>query len=403
MAETQAQKKARLEAEKEARYIDSFSNPITSQYDPRLSENLGVFGINGPTWQQLADAEDAMGGTGPTGSTGTLVEAKYMSTYTDPETGDVIDVYDDGSEKIRKKGTKVIDDAAAAAAAVAGKKAQGQSAFDLLTSEFGAYGMGALVEPLRQFIEEGISKDEFVLRLRGTDAYKKRFAANQARIKNGFRALSEAEYIEDEDAYQEIMRRYGLPETYYARGEMGRQEGFEKLIAGDVSSLEVEDRIQSAQDRVLKANPEVAQALKAFYPGISNGDILAYALDPSNAIGDIKRKITAAEIGGEAVRSGLRTNAADAEYLQKYGVTKAAAEKGYGTIAGGLERGSQLASMYGEDAYTQSTAEQEVFNVPGAQEARKQREKITGLEKATFGGQTGLSSSALARDRAGGY
>lgn len=54
---------------------------------------------------------------------------------------------------------------------------------------------------------------------------------------------------------------------------------------------------------------------------------MAYALDPSNAIGDIKRKITAAEIGGEAVRSGLRTNAADAEYLQKYGVTKVQQKK----------------------------------------------------------------------------
>lgn len=278
-----------------------------------------------------------------------------------------------------------------------------QSAYDLLYEEFDKYGMSSLVTPLKDLITSGVSPSEFTIRLRQTDAYKKRFAANEARIRNGFRALSEAEYIQDEDAYQEVMRRYGLPETYYARGEMGRQEGFEKLIAGDVSSLEVEDRIQSAQDRVLKANPEVAQALKAFYPGISNGDILAYALDPSNAIGDIKRKITAAEIGGEAVRSGLRTNAADAEYLQKYGVTKGAAEKGYGTIAGGLERGSQLASMYGEDPYTQSTAEQEVFNVPGAQEARRQREKITGLEKATFGGQTGLSSSALARDRAGAY
>jgi hypothetical protein len=62
-----------------------------------------------------------------------------------------------------------------------------------------------------------------------------------------------------------------------------------------------------------------------------------------------------------------------------------------------------LASIYGEDPYTQATAETEIFNVPGAQEARKQRQKITGLEKATFGGQSGLTSGALARDRAGGY
>jgi hypothetical protein len=199
------------------------------------------------------------------------------------------------------------------------------------------------------------------------------------------------------------MRQYGLPETYYTRGEMGRQEGFEKFISGDVSPVELEDRIATAQKRVINANPEVTQALKQFYPDITNADILAYTLDPKNAIENIKRKVTTAEIGGAAVRSGLKTNVSDAEYLQRYGVTKETADQGYATIAGGLQRGSQLASIYGEDPYTQATAETEIFNVPGAQEARKQRQRITGLEKATFSGQSGLTQGALARDRAGGY
>jgi hypothetical protein len=283
------------------------------------------------------------------------------------------------------------------------KRREGQSAYSLLFAEFDRYGMAALVEPLKQFIQEGLSEAEFTLRLRETDAYKKRFAANKQRIANGLRALSEAEYILEEDRYQDVMRRYGLPETYYSRGEMGRQEGFEKLIAGDVSPVELEDRIGTAQKRVLNANPEVTQALKQFYPDITNADILAYTLNPKNAIEDIKRKVTASEIGGAAARSGLKTNVSDAEYLQRYGVTKETADQGYATIAGGLQRGSQLASIYGEDPYTQATAETEIFNVPGAQEARKQRQKITGLEKATFGGQSGLTSGALARDRAGGY
>jgi len=332
-----------------------------------------------------------------------VVKKKPVSTYIDDETGDTIRVYDDDTEEIIKKGTKIADAAKATVATAAGKKAQGQSAFDLLRSEFGAYGMGGLVEPLQQFIEEGISRDEFVLRLRGTDAYKKRFAANAQRVAKGLRALSEAEYIQNEDAYQDVMRRYGLPESYYTRGEMGRQEGFEKFIAGDVSSVELEDRIQTAQKRVLNANPEVTQALKEFYPEITNADILAYTLDPTNAIENIKRKVTTAEIGGAAIQTGLQTSATRAEELRAAGITKESAQQGYGTIAGGLQRGSQLASIYGENPYTQTTAEQEIFNIAGAQEARKQRQKITGLEKASFGGQSGLSSSALARDRAGAY
>lgn len=291
-----------------------------------------------------------------------------------------------------------------AAAAAESKRREGQSAYSLLFSEFDKNGLGALVEPLKQFIQDGLSEAELTLRLRETEAYKKRFAANAQRVAKGLRALSEAEYVLEEDKYQDVMRRYGLPETYYTRGELGRQEGFEKLIAGDVSPLELEERIGTAQKRVLNANPEVTQALKQFYPDITNADILAYTLDPKNAIENIKRKVTSAEIGGAALQQkGLTTSLARAEELQRYGVDKEKATEVYSAIGGGLQRGSELAAIYGESPYTQATAESELFKLTGEQEARKQRQKITGLEKATFGGKSGMTQGALARDRAGGY
>jgi hypothetical protein len=248
-----------------------------------------------------------------------------------------------------------------------------------------------------------LSPAEFTIRLRETDAYKKRFAANAQRVAKGLRALSEAEYIGTEDQYQDVMRRYGMPESYYAKGDLGVQSGFEKFLAGDVSAVELEDRIQTAQNRVVNSNPEVSKALKEFYPGISNGDILSYVLDPANAIENIKRKVTAAEIGGAAIQSGLQTGMSRAEELRAAGVTKQTAQQGFGTIAGGLQRGSQLASIYGEDPYSQAVAETEVFGLAGSEKARKQRQKITGLERATFGGQTGVTSSALSRDAAGAF
>ena len=130
---------------------------------------------------------------------------------------------------------------------------------------------------------------------------------------------------------------------------------------------------------------------------------MAYTLDPKNAIENIKRKVTTAEIGGAAIQSGLQTGLSRAEELRAAGVTKDTAQQGFGTIAGGLQRGSQLASIYGEDPYTQTTAETEVFSLSGATEAKKKRQKITGLEKAAFSGQTGISSGTLVRDRAGAY
>ncbi len=326
---------------------------------------------------------------------------KVVSTYIDPETGDTYSIYDDNSRELIAKGTKALDAAAEAKRIAEEKMRQGQSAYSLLFEEFNRYGMGALVEPLKALIQDGLSPAEFTLRLRDTDAYKKRFAANAKRIASGLAAISEAEYIGLEDAYQTVMRNYGLPASYYTRGEMGRQEGFENFIANDVSAPELEDRIMNAQSRVLNANPEVLASLKQFYPDITNGDILAYTLDPQKALTDIKRKITAAEIGGAATQAGLGITGARAEELGAAGINKQQAQAGFQTVAEVAPRGGQLAAIYGESPYTQQTAEQEVFGLAGSTEAAKQRRKLVGLEKAAFSGQTGAAQGALGRERAG--
>jgi hypothetical protein len=291
----------------------------------------------------------------------------------------------------------------AASAEAEKKRRAGQSAYDLLLAEFNQYGLGSLVEPLKGLIVSGPSEAELTLALRQTDAYKKRFAANAQRLASGLRALSEAEYLSLEDGYQSIMRNYGLPASYYTKDDMGRQAGFEKFIAGDVSPTELEDRVVLAQQRVLNAAPEVTTALKQFYPDITNGEILAYTLDPSKGLADIKKKITAAEIGGAALGAKLGATVGRAEELARYGVTAESARAGFGAIGGGLERGSQLASIYQQQPYTQTLAEEEVFNLPGQTDAQRKRKKIIGLEQAEFAGQTGITSGALGRERAGSF
>lgn len=285
----------------------------------------------------------------------------------------------------------------AAEADAAARQAQRQSAYDLLYAEFAKYGLASLVDPLKGLIVSGASPAEFTIKLRETPAYQKRFAANAQRIEKGLVALDEATYLAKEDAYQNLMRNYGLPDTYWKKDDMGTQEGFTKLIANDVSAVELENRLQTAQNRVIKSNPQVAYALKAFYPDITNGDILAYALDPKNALDAINRKVTAAEIGGAALAQGLTTSQAGAEGLAAYGINKAQAEQGYQTVAGVLPRASELSSIYGEQPYNQQVAEAEVFGTAGAAEAKKRREKLVSLEKASFGGASGVG--ALGRDK----
>lgn len=279
----------------------------------------------------------------------------------------------------------------------------GQSAYDILLGEFNQYGLGSLVEPLKSLIVSGPSAAELTLALRATEAYKKRFAANAERIRKGLSALNEATYIGLEDKYQSVMRNYGLPASYYSKDTMGRQEGFERLIANDVSPTELEERVLTAQNRVLNAPAEVTTALKKFYPDITNGDILAYTLDPEKGLSEIKRKVTAAEIGGAALSQGLETGVARAEELAKYGVTAATARQGYQTAAPMIQRGRQLADFYQESPYTQATAEEELFGLAGAAEAGAKRKRLSSLEQASFTGRSGLTGGALSRERAGQY
>jgi len=279
-----------------------------------------------------------------------------------------------------------------------------QSAYDLLYSQFKQYGLESLVKEVEYLIQQNVSPSEFAIKLQDTQAYQRRFAANQDRIKAGLKALTPAEYIGLEDQYQNIMRNYGLPASYWSKDSMGTQAGFNKFIANDVSAAELEDRIATAQKRVINADVNVTNALRQFYPDITNADILAYTLDPTNALENIKRKVTAAEIGGAALGQGLATSAASAEDLAKYGITKAQAQQGYGTIAEFLPSATKLGDIYagqGLGAYDQATAEQEVFGTAGAAEAARKRKKLSELERATFGGQAGQAQGALARDRAG--
>jgi hypothetical protein len=378
---------------------------------------LGLEALGGQTNAPASEARQAtdylglgaLGGTGTgitvnpvTASTATTdpVKPKRKYTYTDEETGDLIDVYEDDTEVIRKKGTVKLDATKAAEATAAATLAKKVSAFDILRREFTAKGLGFLVEAAENAIMNEDSDAGRLLALRSSPAYQLRFSANAERIKKGLTALDEATYLGMEDQYQEVMRQYGLPESYYTKDATGKQAGFEQLLANDVSNVELADRLMVAQDRVLKANPEVLKTIRDFYPDITNGDILAYTLDPKNAIKDIQRKATAAEIGAAQRGAGLQATLSGAEALVANKVTGEQYQAAAPTISEASIRGGQLASIYGEDPYTQQTAEQAVLNTPGSAEAIRRTKKLAGLETAAFSGQSGRG--AIDRERAGG-
>ena len=123
---------------------------------------------SGQTTDSTATTETATTATKATGLSNLPAGVTVVSTYSDPTTGDVTAVLSNGTTRVLAK----------SGADAAAKK----SAYDLLYQQFNDLGIGGLVPDLKGFIEEGISPAEFTLRLRQTDSYKKRFAANAQRI-----------------------------------------------------------------------------------------------------------------------------------------------------------------------------------------------------------------------------
>jgi hypothetical protein len=281
--------------------------------------------------------------------------------------------------------------------AAAERKADRQSAYDLLYSEFAQYGLASLVTPLKNLIVSGASPAEFTIELRKAPEYQKRFAANAKRVTNGFKAIDEATYLGLEDAYQSILQNYGMPAKYYARGELGVQQYFADAISKNIDPVTFEERIMEGA-KVVNANKFILDAAKELYPNLTDGDFLDYVLNPQNALSDIRRKVTAAEIGGAQLGAGLQMTPARAEELAKV-TTGAQYQQAASTIAEASIRGGQLASIYGESPYTQQTAEQAVLNTPGSAAAIRQTKKLTELERAEFSGQSGRG--VLARERSG--
>jgi hypothetical protein len=376
------------------------AGPFPKELEQFFGSSTGVIGYrietlrdkNGRTYNQLSIA------TGPNSSStfgAAFVQGpdgKY-SVYSPTGSGG------GGGDGTGTSGTKLkTPEQIAADEAAARARGERQSAYDLLYSQFKLYGLESLVEPLKGLITSGASPAEFTIKLRESDAYKLRFAANAKRIANGFKAIDEATYLGLEDRYQSIMQNYGLPDTYYKKGAMGTQEGFEKFIANNVDPVTLEERIMEGV-KINQGSKLLIDTAKQFYPSLTDGDFLAYALDPKNALSEIRRKVTATEIGSAQIGAGLAATVGGAEELAKAGITGKQYQQAAPTIAEASIRGGQLADIYKQSPYTQQTAEQALLDLPGSAEALRKTKKLTSLETAAFGGSAG--AGAIARDRAG--
>lgn len=311
-----------------------------------------------------------------------------VSTETD-EYGNVVGIYSDGSTKILiPSGNKY-------------KSTVDVDAYSLLESTFKDFGLEELVPEIKRFMEEGLGSNQATVELRKTNAYITRFRGNEIRRQAGLNVMSESAYLQLEDAYSETLRAYGL-QGYFGVDRKVSQAKMAELIGNDINAPEFKERIDTVVTRVNNADPNIKATLRGFY-NITDTDLVKYFLSPKENLPRLQEKVTAAEIGNEALKQNLLTSVTSAENLAKLGITQKEAREGYSEISQVLPTATKLGQIYGEEGinYTQATAEEERFGE--LESARRKRLRLEGKEIATFSGSSGVARGALGSSNSGKF
>lgn len=264
---------------------------------------------------------------------------------------------------------------------------ENRDAFMALNSLFKQYGLGSLASKIYDYVKNGYGADTISILLQDTPEYKKRFAANEARVKAGLSVLSPAEYISVENSYRQIMRQSGLPVGFY-----DSVDDFTGWLANDMSPTELQGRVDLATQATALANPAYKAALKQM--GLGDGELAAYFLDQQRALPYLQKSAATAAIGAEALQRGLGFDQQYAEELATAGISRDQAGQGYAKIADEFSDLGTLGQIYG-GGWTQRMAEEDTFI--GGTGASQQREKLITRERGNFSGTTGGARGGLAQ------
>jgi hypothetical protein len=257
------------------------------------------------------------------------------------------------------------------------------------------YGLESLADVLWGNYTSGLvdinNEQALVYSIRDTDQYKTRFVGNSARMKKGLAELSPAEYIGLEDSYRQIMQSNGMPSGFY-----DQTDDFSKLIEGDVSPSELQNRVQQGYAVVAQADPEVRRQMQTLY-GVTEGQLAAYFIDPERTAPLLKQQAQAAQIAARASeQGGIQLTGTYAENLAARGITEQQARAGFAEV-GGL--GELKQTFAGETALSGEQLAGAAFGIDvAAQQELERRKKLRTGEFAgggSFARTTGETSGSI--------
>lgn len=279
-----------------------------------------------------------------------------------------------------------------------------KSAFQLLQDEFKQYGLDTLAAEVQNFMQEGLGAAEARIAIRNTQAYKERFKGNEGRLKKGLAVYQPNEYLAAEETYRNLLLANNLQ-------DLVNRNTTDAFIAGAVSAQEVQDRIQNVFNRIDNADPALKSQLGQYFnnfgiadPNLQRTQLASALLTGETSSMALERQLKKAQLRAGAQMAGVTIAEPGVESLQKqleaqnvsdvYGVAKT----GFKTLAETQAEAQRLAGIYGgEQPPLAEELQQEAFFGLESQRRKKLQER----EKATFGGQAGVSTAALSKGIAG--
>ena len=233
--------------------------------------------------------------------------------------------------------------------------------------------------------------DAIFLSIREEDKYKERFAGNEMRRSKGLGDLSPSTYVALEDSYRQTLRSNGIPaDLFDTPAELA------ELIANDVSVSEFNSRIESARSLMQDAPASVRDQMSRLF-NVTEGQLLAYYIDPDKALPVLKEQERAARIGSAAVENaGMQLSTSAAEDLSRRGFTEDEARVGFSKVS---KLGELAQTFAGEQNITeqQIIASQFGFDTQAEKDLARRKEQRVGEFKrgGSYARTSGVTSGSI--------
>jgi hypothetical protein len=240
-----------------------------------------------------------------------------------------------------------------------------QDAVAYLTELLRGYGLSELSTWAYEQVVSGNSPTMIRQLLWEQPAFKKRFKVIFDRRDKGLSAISVDEVLDYERKARQLFQSAGLPPGFY-----DSPDDFYNFLVNDVSLSELNSRVELARDYIYSSAAEFKAEAQRLY-GITDGGLIAYALDANRAVPLLQSQFMAARNAAAATQSGYgQLTRTEAERLASLGVDPSQAQSRFGalvqsrqlfnalpgqeTAEDAITREEQLGAAFGGDANAQA-------------------------------------------------